>query len=104
MFALSRSSSATLKQKAQFQFQGLLRYHLSDTSDLRLGLSHLTGGETRVNGVAQNDRQSTTKVSFGGAVFVAPKTQLLATVGRDLHVRQGFKENARINLRLLQVF
>jgi len=48
--------------------------------------------------------QSTTKVSFGGAVFVAPKTQLLATVGRDLHVRQGFKENARINLRLLQVF
>jgi hypothetical protein len=98
------ASSATLKQKAQFQFQGLLRYHLSDTSDLRLGLSHLTGGETRVNGVAQNDRQSTTKVSFGGAVFVAPKTQLLATVGRDLHVRQGFKENARINLRLLQVF
>ncbi|WP_373806624.1 transporter [Delftia acidovorans] len=96
--------SATLKQKAQFQFQGLLRYHLSDTSDLRLGLSHLTGGETQVNGVAQGDRQSTTKVSFGGAVFVAPKTQLLATVGRDLHVRQGFKENARINLRLLQVF
>uniref|UniRef100_UPI0035A01DEA transporter n=1 Tax=Delftia acidovorans TaxID=80866 RepID=UPI0035A01DEA len=66
--------------------------------------SHLTGGETQVNGVSQGDRQSTTKVSFGGAVFVAPKAQLLATVGRDLHVRQGFKENARINLRLLQVF
>jgi hypothetical protein len=98
------ASGATLRQKAQLQFQGLLRYHLSPTSDLRLGLSHLTGGETRVNGVAQSDRQSTTKLSLGGAVFVAPGTQLLATVGRDLQVRQGFKENARINLRLLQMF
>lgn len=98
------ATSATLRQKAQFQFQGLLRYHLSPTSDLRLGLSHLTGGETKVNGVAQSDRQSTTKVSFGGAVFVTPQTQLLATIGRDLQVRQGFKENARLNLRLLQVF
>ncbi|WP_027015724.1 transporter [Comamonas composti] len=95
---------ATLKQKPQFQFQGLWRYHLSDASDLRLGLSYLNGGETRVNGQDQSDRQAATKISLGTGVFVTPKTQLVATVGRDLHVRQGFKENARINLRLLQVF
>lgn len=96
--------SATLRQKAQFQFQSHFRYHLSPTSDLRAGLSHVSGGETRVDGVAQSDRQSTTKVSFGGSTFLGPKTQLLVTVGRDLHVRQGFKENARLNLRLLQIF
>jgi len=98
------SSGATLQQKAQFQFQALWRYHLSPASDLRFGLSQLSGGETKVDGVSQDDRASTTKFWVGGSTFVAAKTQLLATYGRDIDVRSGFKENNRINLRLLQIF
>ena len=53
----------------------------------------------------QNDDEAgLRKFSVGGSVFVGPKTQLLMSVGRDLKVKNGFKENARLNLRLLQVF
>lgn len=33
-----------------------------------------------------------------------PTTQLPVSLGRDLKVDNGLRENARINLRLLQIF
>jgi hypothetical protein len=98
------ATSATLKQKPLFQFQGWWRYNLTPQIDLRFGLSHVTGGATKVDGVNQDDRQATSKFSLGAAWFVAPTTQLLATYGQDIKVKNGFKENARLNLRLLQIF
>lgn len=94
----------TLKQKPQVQLQSYLRYAVVPGGDLRLGWSHTSGGETRVDGVDRNDRLSSQKVQFGGSYFVRPTTQLTLTLGRDLSVRQGFKEESRVNLRLLQVF
>lgn len=94
----------TQKQKVMFQAQSWLRYALSAATDLRLGVSHTAGGETKVNGASQDDRTATTKIAFGVASFVGPKTQLLGTVGQDISVRNGFKENARLNLRVLQIF
>ena len=94
----------TMRQDALYQVQGFLRYSLSPAADLRFGLSEVAGGETRVDGVAQGNRQSTSKFSLGGAWFVAPRTQLMANYGRDISVRDGFKEANRINLRLLQLF
>lgn len=93
-----------LKQKPTYQFQTYLRYNLSPALDLRGGLSHLFGGETKVGGVNQDNRLATTKFNFGAAYFVAPTTQLLATWGRDLKVKEGFKVNSEIHLRLLQIF
>lgn len=97
-------ASQTLKQKPLYQAQAWLRYHLSPTLDLRLGLSQVSGGETGIDGVDQDNRLSTSKLALGAGWFVAPTTQLLATWGRDLSVREGLKENNRINLRLLQIF
>ena len=94
----------TLKQDAQYQAQTFLRYQLAPTSDVRVGLSHTWGGETRVNGVDQNSKQRTTKYHVGFSHFLGAKTQVLATVGRDGSVENGFRENARVNLRLLQIF
>lgn len=94
----------TMKQKPMMQFQAMWRYHLSAASDLHFGLSQLTGGETQVDGVNQDDRTSSSKFWLGGSTFVGAKTQLLATYGRDISVRNGFKEDNRINLRLLQIF
>jgi hypothetical protein len=96
--------SSTLKQKPLFQLQGYLRYAIAPGADLRVGLSHTTGGETKVDGASQDDRTATTKMQFGGSMFFGAKTQLVATYGRDLKTREGFKENNRINLRLLQIF
>jgi hypothetical protein len=98
------AAGQTLKQDALFQFQGWLRYNFSAQADLRVGLSHVTGGKTKLGGVSQNDKQATTKFAIGSGYFVGPKTQLLATYGRDLQVDNGFKENNRLNLRLLQIF
>lgn len=98
------ASGQTMEQKPLFQAQAFLRYHLSGATDLRVGVSHQTGGQTKLDGVSQDDRIATTKFQFGVAHFIGPKTQLLATYGRDASVRQGFKENGRINLRLLQIF
>jgi hypothetical protein len=93
-----------LEQKPTLQFQGFVRYAMSPTWDLRAGLSHARTGETKLAGVSNDDDAKITKMQLGSAVFVGPKTQLLATWGRDLKVDNGFKESSRLNLRLLQLF
>lgn len=97
-------TGAKLEQDPSIQLQGFLRYQMSDTWDLRAGISHTTGGKTEVDGVSQNDRLQTTKVSVGTGVFVTPTVQFIANYGRDVDVRQGFREDNRLNLRLLKVF
>lgn len=96
--------SQTMKQKPLYEFQSFLRYSLAAGSDLRLGLQHVTGGETKIDGADQGNRQSLTKIQFGGSTFISPTQQILATYGRDLSVRNGFKEEHRLNLRFLQIF
>lgn len=97
-------SSATLKQKNQYQLQTYLRYNLTPGWDVRVGASHAFGGETEVNGVNSNDKLRTTKFTLGSGYFVTPSVQLLANYGRDVSVGNGFREENRLNLRLLKVF
>lgn len=108
-FGTGSGLARTMKQKPSWQLQGFVRYALSPTSFVHLGMSHSKIGATEVAGISQADEGRITKGQVGGAFFVAPKTQLLLTLGRDLKVSGGpgsllFKENARLNLRLLQIF
>jgi|APMI01.1.fsa_nt_gi hypothetical protein len=96
--------ATTLKQKPLLALQSHLRYQLSPTLDLRGGLFYTAGGETKLGGVDQDNRQATTKFNVGAGWFVAPTTQLLATYGRDIKAREGFKVNNQLNLRLLTLF
>ncbi len=98
------AAGATLKQKPMTQLQGYLRYQMSPTSNVYAGLSHTWGGETRLNGVGANDQARQFKASVGGSHFITPTTQLMLSLGRDLKVENGFKENLRVNARLLQLF
>ncbi|MBK1850085.1 transporter [Marinobacter sp. 1-4A] len=98
------ASNATLKQDPSYQLQGYLRYHMSSQWDLRAGVSHTLGGETKVNGIDQDNRMSYTKMTLGTAWFATPSLQLLANYGTDLSIRNGFKEQHRINLRILKAF
>ena len=97
-------SEQTLKQDASFQLQGFLRYALKPTVDLRGGLSYSFGGETEVDDVKQDNELGTLKAQFGTAWFPTPTVQLMALYGRDLDVENGFREDHRINLRVLKVF
>ncbi len=96
--------SQLLKQKPLYEVQGFLRYRVAPGADLRVGLQHLRGGENAIDGLSQGDRQKLTKAQVGGSLFISPRQQVLATYGRDLSVRTGFKEDHRLNLRFLQVF
>lgn len=98
------AAGATLRQKPLFQGQAYLRYQFTPGANAYVGLSQTWGGETRVNGVDSNDDARQRKVSIGGSYFIRPTTQLMLAVGRDLEVENGFKESARVNLRIMQVF
>jgi Putative MetA-pathway of phenol degradation len=91
-------------QKPLYQFQAWLKYSLNPTFDLRAGTSHFTGGETSINGIANNDRTRTTNVKVGFGWSFAPGWNAAALYGRDVSVRNGLKESNRVNLRLLKVF
>lgn len=95
---------AKMTQKPLYQLQTHLRYQLTPSWDLRLGVSQLYGGETEVDNVARHDRQKTTKFTLGSGYFITPKLQVLANYGRDAVVDNGFREENRINLRLLTLF
>ncbi len=92
------------EQKPSYQYQGFLRYPLGDTLDLRAGLSWQHGGENCLDSSWLDDSQRTGKWSAGFAWFFRPDAQLAATFGRDLAVDNGFREDSRVNLRLLYAF
>lgn len=97
-------AKATLQQDLSYQAQAWLRYHLTDATHLALLYSHVWGGETEVNGMEQDDRLSTGKVALSVGHFFDPSLQGLATLGQDVSVDNGFKEDWRLNLRMLKVF
>ncbi len=98
------ASKATLEQDPLYQFQGFLRYNVTPQWDLRTGISHTLGGETQVNDINQDNALATTKMTIGTAWFANPGLQLIANYGRDLSVENGFKEQHRLNFRILKAF
>lgn len=97
-------ASQTLKQSELYQGQAFLRYNFTDRFDVRAGVSKLWGGESEVDGIHMNDEPKTSKFTVGASYFVTPSTQLMVNYGQDMSVENGFKEDNRINLRLLQMF
>lgn len=97
-------ASRTLSQHRSWDIQTHLRYHLSPATALSVSASQLSGGETELDGVAQNDRQRRSRAALGASHFFAPGWQILGTVGKDFAVDSGVREDLRVNLRLLNVF
>lgn len=100
----ANAAGQSLEQSATSQVQAFARYALSPAWDLRAGLSWAHIGKQTLGGVSQDNAAQVTKFQLGTAGFLGPKTQLVATWGRDVSVNNGFRENARVNLRLLQLF
>lgn len=97
-------ASRTLSQRRSWDLQSHLRYHLSPATALSVSVSQLSGGETELDGVAQNDRQRRSRASMGASHFFAPGWQILGTLGKDIAVENGVREDLRVNLRLLNAF
>ena len=92
-----------MTQKVGYQVQSSLRYFISDRFDLRGGISHGEGGDYSQNALVTRGFTQT-KFWVGTAVKPSASTQVIVTLGRDLDVRNGFKEAGRVNVRLLKAF
>jgi hypothetical protein len=92
-----------MTQKVGYQVQTSLRYFLRSNVDLRGGVSHAEGGDWTQNALTNNGFTQT-KFWVGTAVKPTAATQVILTYGRDLDVNNGFKEQDRVNLRLLYAF
>lgn len=98
------SAGLTLKQQTRYEYQAYLRYNLSPFTHFGVGGGRIEGGRSTVESVGQDDRADTTYVRLMATHLFAPSWQAQIEVGRDIQVEQGFKEEARLNLRLAKLF
>lgn len=98
------AGGATMKQKPIFDTQGFLRYHFNPANEVSLKLRYQSGGETRVNGVDQDDALGTWSALATYSRALPGNTQLLVQAGRDISVDNGFREESRVQLRFLKAF
>jgi hypothetical protein len=94
----------TKKQDATYGLQTHLRYLVSPSTSVGVSYFQDFGGETRLDGVAQNDRLNKNRWLFNFATFIAPNTQLMLEAGQTLNVENGPKESGRFNVRVARVF
>lgn len=97
-------SSAVLKQKTSYSAQIMTRYMPDPATAFAVGLGHLWGGETEVDGAERDDAMRSTNLRLTATKFVTPQDQLQLQLGRDLTVDNGPKEDFRMNLRYARVF
>lgn len=98
------SNGDTLKQKARYEYQAYLRYNLSPATQFGIGGGRIEGGRSRVDEVSLDDRTDTTYVRAMATHMLTQTVQMQVELGRDIEVEQGFKEKARLNLRLAKLF
>lgn len=100
----ANAANATKSQKASYQTQAHLRYNINPGLHLFGGYSYEFGGETKINGVSQDNEQKKSKFSLGAGYWVTPSVQLIAAYGKDIDVEEGFKEDSRFNFRVMKAF
>lgn len=98
------SAGSTLQQQARYEYQAYLRYNLTPATQFAVGGGRIEGGRNRVDGVTLDDRTDTTYVRAMATHMLTQTVQMQVEVGRDVEVEQGFKEKARLNLRLAKLF
>lgn len=94
----------TLKQDVKYEYQVYLRYNLSPTTAFGIGGGWIGGAETKLNDLDQNDKLNTTYAKVTASHFFTPHFQMNFTMGRDLRVEQGVKQNLDMTLRLGYLF
>ncbi len=98
------AGGGTLKQDLLYDTQGFLRYTFNPANEVSLRVRYLDGGETRINGVDQDNASRNWSVLATYARALPGNTQLLFQLGKDTHIENGFKEESRAQIRFLKVF
>lgn len=97
-------AASVLEQKAQYRVQGFARYLIDSKNEVNARLMYLTGGETKIDGLDQNNSIKTLSMLGTYRRTLSPAWQVMLQGGTDLSVHNGFREGARMQIRLLKVF
>ncbi|MET4162721.1 hypothetical protein ABIE61_002582 [Marinobacterium sp. MBR-111] len=92
------------EQDDQYGIQAHLSKALSPNTKAVLTYYHDFGGETRLNGVDQDDELDNNRWQASLQHFITPDMQLQFQYGRSIDVENGFAENDRFNFRFVKVF
>jgi len=99
-----KNGATDLTQKPLYDSQVFLSYDWAPGTRFGVGLFHTFGGRTSLSGVEQDDRVKTTKVAISGMTMLDSRHQLVVSLGKDVRVENGLKEDVRLRLRLLHIF
>ncbi|HRS57354.1 MAG TPA: transporter [Desulfomonilia bacterium] len=78
-----------LEQEPLYQFQGFLTQFLNQKTYISLNYFYNYGGETKVDGVKQDDKIKTHSVQFGISRNIAENVDLLIKYTKDVSVDNG---------------
>ena len=96
--------SRTLSQRASFSAIGHLRYLIDDKNEFNVRAIHTIGGSTRIDGVASGAQSHGWSALATYRRTLPHQMQLMVQGGRDLSIDNGFRERARVQVRLLKAF
>lgn len=92
--------SRARKQDATIALTGYLRWRIAPQWELLAGAQGNGGGETRVNGIDQNDAVRNTRLMLGTSHFLDRNTVLTIRYGTDAATENGFKLQREWLLRI----
>jgi len=95
----SDAKGKTITQKPSFALTGYLRYRPVPWVGMFAGYQTNQGGESYIDGAAQNDTQNNQRVMLGGSLF-AYNTQIILRYAKDTVINTGFKTGSETTLRL----
>jgi len=94
----------TMKQESSQSLMGHLTYKATEKTSLSVSYYHTLGGETKVDGIKQDDSKNTNRWLATASTWFAPGWNFQVQYGQDIDVKNGIKEDHRVNLRLAKLF
>lgn len=94
----------TLSQDPTIEAYGWLTWAPDAGSWIGLGYAGGFGGEQQLDGSANGVKTEFHQIRAGYGRFVSPGVQIVGTLGRDLHVEGGFRQDIVAQLRVLKLF
>ncbi len=98
------SGGRRLETEPLYRVQLFGRYVFNPEHEGSLRLVYSDGGQTSLDGVERDDKTGTTSALATWRYNFSPGLNLLSQVGTDLSVRNGLREDARVQVRLTRVF
>lgn len=97
-------AAGRLEQDPTWRVQAFARYLVDGSNEANLRLMYVRNGETQVAGIDRNDDGGALSAMATWRHNFKPTLQFLTQVGTDLKVDNGFREAARLQFRIVNIF